>query len=173
MAQAAESEGNLCLACGLCCSGAIFDHADLQPGEIDPIVALGATLYPGMKPRMAFPCTLLCGKACTVYEQRPAACREYRCQLLIHHKRGGLSDSDAMQLITQALDLVGVVEALLPADQTIADVRRKLQMDPDFWRTETGAEKMRALDLIMAVAALNLHLDRHFRSKEQRLIREN
>jgi uncharacterized protein len=171
MSPRANSEGDICLTCGLCCSGGLFDHLDLQPVEIDPIVALGAKLYPGEPPRIAFPCALLCGKACTVYDNRPAKCRKYRCELLFHREDGSLSDAEALRLIAQALDLVTAVETLLPAGQTVPEARRALQTDPEFWRKELGADQAHALKLVMAMAALNLHLDRHFRSEDQRLIR--
>ena len=170
MSPRANNEGDICLTCGLCCSGGLFDHVDLQPGEIDPIVALGAKLYPGEPPRIAFPCALLCGKACTVYDNRPAMCRKYRCELLFRRENGGISDSEALGLIKQALHLVAAVEALLPEGQTVSDARRRLQDDPEFWRKETGAEQQRALRFVMTMAALSLHLDRHFRSEDQRLI---
>ena len=173
MAPVSQSEGDLCLTCGLCCSGALFDHGDLQAGEIAPLVALGARLCPGETPRLAFPCALLSGKACTAYDHRPAVCSNYRCELLIRRERGLIDNSEALQLIQQALDLATAVEAQLPAGQSIAEVRRKLQAEPEFWREESGADQTRALNLVMAMAALNLHLDRHFRSSEQRLIRQD
>ena len=136
-------------------------------------MALGARLFPSAKPRIAFPCTLLNGKACTAYGNRPAVCRTYRCELLLRRERGGISDNEALQHITRALDLVTAAEKLLPAGQTISEARRRLQDDPEYWRKQPGAKQAGALKLIMAMAALNLHLDRHFRSSEQRLIRKD
>ena len=96
MALDGQSEGDLCLTCGLCCSGALFDHGDLQPGEIGPLIALGAKLCSGDTPRLAFPCALLSGKACSAYDHRPTVCSNYRCELLIRRERGLIDNSEAL-----------------------------------------------------------------------------
>lgn len=67
----------LCLSCGLCCDGSLFQLVKLQPGESDPRLRL----VPEHE-AFAQPCSCFAAGACAIYEQRPAACRDFRCRLL-------------------------------------------------------------------------------------------
>ena len=65
------------MSCGLCCDGSIFQLVKLRPGERPP----GLRLVPAHD-AFAQPCGCLEGTRCTIYPQRPVACRGFRCRLL-------------------------------------------------------------------------------------------
>lgn len=102
-----SSEQSLCLSCGLCCSGAIFMRVSLE--AVDNIPALQAA---GIEIRQKevhnlnesgksfrLPCVALRENCCQIYEDRPANCRKFRCELLKNFERGEISWSDARQKI--------------------------------------------------------------------------
>ena len=74
-----NSESELCLSCGLCCDGSLFQLVKLEPGEAQS----GLRLVPAHD-AFAQPCGCLTGTRCDIYDDRPAACRRFRCRLLAH-----------------------------------------------------------------------------------------
>lgn len=168
-----SEEGALCIACGMCCSGTIFDSINLDPTETKLMAARGGSLADEGPTAIPFPCPMLEGTCCTIYASRPKLCRSYRCEVLNGLRADKLDHRAALDLIETARKLEGAVLTLLPPDQTIVQARRAWQADPQFWRALPESEREAALRLVMALAALNLHLDRHFRSELKRVIRRD
>lgn len=75
----------LCLSCGLCCDGTLFDNVRLGPGDdAGKLQALGlpVKVSRAQAPITFFrqPCAALCAnRACRLYTDRPAQCRTYEC----------------------------------------------------------------------------------------------
>lgn len=126
-------------------------------------------MWPGETPAIAFPCQLLDGTCCTIYAERPGACRRFRCEVLKHFDGGELDGAEAMAMIETARQLDQAVRELLPVGQSVAEARRTWQEDPEQWRSLAGPDRIEAARLAMALTALNLHLDRHFRSGKKKL----
>lgn len=126
-------------------------------------------MWPGDTPAIAFPCPLLNGACCTIYSARPGVCRRFRCEVLKDFDGGDIEGSEAMDLIETARQLDDAVRELLPAGQSVAEARRNWREDPELWRSLAGAGRIEAARLAMALTALNLHLDRHFRSDKKKL----
>lgn len=165
----AIDESALCTACGLCCAGSIFDFGKLSEDEARDMAARGAPLWPGDTPAMAFPCPLLDGTCCTIYAERPGVCRRFRCEVLKRFDGGELEGEAAMAIIVTGRQLDDAVRALLPPGQSVAEARQAWREDSEHWRSLAGPERIAAARLAMALTALNLHLDRHFRSDRKKL----
>ena len=107
--QAAE---RLCLDCGLCCNGVLFDQVVLQPA--DQIAALSARGLK-IKKRQFFhqPCTALCGSLCQIYAHRPTRCRAFECRQFQQVAAGEIGEREARARIDSVRAAVGEIEALL------------------------------------------------------------
>lgn len=165
----AIDESALCTACRLCCAGSIFDFGKLTDDEARNMAARGAPLWSGDGPGLAFPCPLLDGTCCTIYAERPGVCRRFRCGVLRRFDGGELEGEAAMAIIATGRQLDDAVRELLPPEQSVAEARRAWREDPEYWRSLAGPERIAAARLAMALTALNLHLDRHFRSDKKKL----
>jgi Fe-S-cluster containining protein len=89
------SLGELCRSCGLCCDGSLFGRVSLEPDE--PATARTHGLHV-LRDDRAFeqPCAALARRGpssalreCTLYEERPRACRRFVCTLYERHRREG------------------------------------------------------------------------------------
>jgi Fe-S-cluster containining protein len=152
----ADLNSALCMACGMCCTGAIHGSAELDADEIEGARSCGLTLTGSTsKPQFTMPCTALRGSVCTIYEHRPRTCRGYRCQLLERLDRHEIGFEEALEKVSEARRLVAAVEAVLPTGKTLPDSRKPLTGQP--------ADPL----LHLRGAALALYVDRHFRSSRE------
>lgn len=98
-----DPRSTLCLACGLCCDGNLFTQVPLRAGEVEPIRRRGLPVLErpqGVALRQR--CGALDGCRCDIYEDRPAACRDYRCMLLTALAEDEVSLRDALVIVEQA-----------------------------------------------------------------------
>jgi hypothetical protein len=100
-------ESSLCLSCGLCCSGAIFGRVPVgQDDDVAWLDAAGVTLsVNGDEREFTLPCPAHDGRQCQVYASRPAACRDYRCDVLQRVTRGEIDRAEALGIIGEAVRL--------------------------------------------------------------------
>lgn len=155
----------------MCCSGTIFDSIELDQTDAKVMAERGVGLATEGPATIPFPCPMLEGTCCTIYADRPVLCRSYRCEVLGGLSAGKIDGRAALDLIQTARKLESAVLALLPPGQSIVQARLVWQADPQFWQALPESEREAALAVVMALGALNLHLDRHFRSGQQRVIR--
>jgi len=152
----------LCLACGLCCQGMLHDWAKLAPGEIEAAERHGLQAFTHQDgPAFRLPCPRHRGGLCTIYEERPAACRGYQCKLLRRYLAGEISTEDSLVRIEQMKRLV-------------ADIRRRMVAGEDgvsIWHQLHAFEEASpsALDagLKLDVAALLVQCQRHFAERAE------
>lgn len=160
---------DICTSCGLCCSGAIFLNARIDQSEFALVERLGLKRWDNPDfPAIAFPCPALTNRCCTVYEDRPAICRKYRCEVLNNVDRGTLSPDRAIEIVTEAVALVHAANDGHPTD--IAQQRTDHWADPDAWRSgpaETRGERMKRG---LALYCLERFLDQYFRRPHQRQV---
>jgi hypothetical protein len=92
----------ICLDCGFCCDGTLFPFGQLEPNEAVPERMVQAS----ETPRRAFqqPCPYHEG-ACTIYDDRPKACRVFDCDLLKAQMRGEISKTEAREAIKRLREL--------------------------------------------------------------------
>jgi Fe-S-cluster containining protein len=103
----------LCQRCGLCCDGTLFTSVPLQPAEVEPLrrLSLPVIARADGSPGLAQRCTALEGRCCTVYSERPEACRRYRCHLLMALAEGEVSLNEALAVVDEAHALLRARDA--------------------------------------------------------------
>ncbi len=103
-----ETAETLCLSCGLCCDGSLFWAVPVAPEEAGPL-SLDA------EGRLRQPCACFDG-ACTIYPERPSACREFDCRVLQTVRAGRRDAAWARREIAAMRRLVTELAARLPGD---------------------------------------------------------
>jgi uncharacterized protein len=98
---------SLCLSCGFCCDGTLFNRVPLAEGD-DPSLRARLRVLDGQHHGVQ-PCPALEGVVCQVYEKRPLACRRYRCLLLEARDAGEVSLEGAVQIVEQTKALRAVL----------------------------------------------------------------
>lgn len=108
----------LCRRCGLCCDGNLFSHVALAEGEVEVVRRRGLPIVARddgtavVRQR----CPALHGRTCTIYDDRPASCRRYRCLLFAALADHELSLAEALAEVDAALARIADVAAELPGD---------------------------------------------------------
>ncbi|WP_224372718.1 YkgJ family cysteine cluster protein [Hyalangium versicolor] len=162
------SLSTLCQRCGLCCDGNLFSTVPLRRAEVEPMERLGLAVIKrpdGTSPGFKQHCTALEGRCCTVYAERPEACRGYRCMLLTALAEGEVSLEGALRVVDEAHAHIQAVEALLPparAGSPRAVLQRAMQED----QPENGGPLPPRTQEVWNQA--ENHLDRHFRGRHRR-----
>ena len=160
---------SLCTKCGLCCTGALHNFAVLDPDEIDYARSIGLTLRTEGRPGFSLPCPKRSGSCCSIYIDRPKVCSRYKCALLKRLDAGSVGFDAAATTVAEARRLFDNVHSLLPEGMTIPVARAMYEAPPTTsFDADVRASEMR---LRLAITALSLFLDRHFRkSSEQNLL---
>ncbi len=105
---AVNSAEQLCVACGLCCDGTLFDLVKLEASDDGAkLKALGLPVKVSRGaapvPRFAQPCAALCqDRTCRLYADRPWQCRVFECGVFKDAKAGRTTFAAALRLVTQA-----------------------------------------------------------------------
>jgi hypothetical protein len=169
----------LCLACGLCCDGTIFDVVPVTEVESKTLSRLGLPIL--VRPNglaIPQPCEALEGYHCTVYAYRPKPCRAFRCGLLDALTADEVSLGECLEHIattrTLLRELSEALGALPPYEPTRPRVPGQAEPDPDeaAWTGPIPGAR-RALRsrfdarLDRAVTAVEKHLDTHFRGRSR------
>jgi len=96
-ADSAKASAQLCQACGLCCSGALFAYVEVKPGDKEGLVGTPVCPYRTAQKKRVFdlPCPALEGTRCGIYASRPQTCRTYLCGLTRGVLNGTLAFDDA------------------------------------------------------------------------------
>lgn len=169
-----DPEQSLCVQCGLCCDGTIFEWAqvfaedDLAQLETNGFILLTAA----EKTSFALPCHHQQDRVCTVYQQwRPQVCRTFRCRLLRRFEAGELAWEEARARIERTVALVERIQAQLPAQHN--HERKSLKQRMTAWQqaqTEAGVDVQRTFaPLLLDFASLQRLLDLHFRIKAEKI----
>jgi hypothetical protein len=109
-----EELATLCQSCGMCCDGSLFGRVDLEPDEVDVARKRRLNLVPSGR---AFeqPCSALVtiegALRCSIYEERPRACRRFVCHLYDQHKREGGPIEARLAVVRRVRQLVATLEA--------------------------------------------------------------
>jgi len=119
-----ESEATeLCLACGLCCTGHLFSWVRLKATELNPLEKLGLKVIRNDPRQRGFvqPCPMWNGN-CKIYDHPnyPRGCDSYKCKLLRELLDESLELDQALQVVKQAKAKIRSVEKLLPASKEIS-----------------------------------------------------
>jgi uncharacterized protein len=147
----------------MCCAGPLFNVLMIDPPDALHALSVGLPLTDeGYGLAFWFPCPLLSGKNCTVYDQRPSGCRSYRCTTLKQLDREEIVLDEALDRVETALAAVKHVETALDGE-TIPQFRRRLAIARD------AGEARPASPANGPLAALDVILNRDFRTPDQRI----
>lgn len=173
-----KSSEELCLACGLCCDGTLFDLVKLERGDDSgKLKALGLpiTHSRGREPVARFPqpCSALCAdRTCRLYADRPWQCRTFECRLLKDAKAGRTTYTAALPVVKQARRRADKIRRLL---RELGDTGEHRALGERFHRTaermESGgaeeAAKGKFADLSLAMHRLKLLLHGRFYTQNE------
>jgi hypothetical protein len=171
--NAGASSQTLCLSCGFCCDGTLFGSVPLEAADtLTPLEVAGIAIHVDEAETFFMqPCDAHREGCCQVYENRPANCRKYRCELLKKYESGGVSWDEAQQRIAHVRALKDTLAAELAP--LVPHAGRWSIMS---WvaRAPTQRELAADLDLLskwapvmVRVAELLGALQQHFRSPRQ------
>ncbi|HRY47901.1 MAG TPA: hypothetical protein P5186_07645 [Candidatus Paceibacterota bacterium] len=169
MKQPARMTESLCLACGLCCNGALFADVILRGASERALFEdIGCVLRTqGGGKRLPQPCPAWIQSRCQIYDRRPLYCREFDCQLLLDCRNGQMTSKRALSLIRRAARQLGAVERCF---QQLNDRSTHLCLRLRFQRLRTRlarrhlspAESLIFSRLGLRIHQLNLLLSKYF-----------
>jgi uncharacterized protein len=168
----------LCLACGLCCDGTLFDLVKLEASDDArklKTLGLPVRVSRGKVPVARFPqpCPALCeDRTCRLYADRPWQCRVFECGVFKDAKAGRITFAVALRLVKQARRRADTVRRLL---RELGDTDEHRALGERFHRTserlETGnadaAAKAKFADLSLEVHRLKLQAFNKFYSQTE------
>jgi Fe-S-cluster containining protein len=168
-----EPAEDLCLSCGLCCDGALYDFVKLEPTDDAQklrILGLPVKVSRGKAPVASFPqpCVALCeNRSCRVYADRPWQCRDFECGVLKDMKAGRITFVAALRQVKKTRRRSDEVRMLL---RDLGDTDEHRALGERFHRTserlEAGgideAAKAKYADLTQAVHHLKLQVSEKF-----------
>lgn len=105
VAEAPAGEQKVCLGCGLCCDGTLFNNAGLRPGERGGLPALieAGSFSSGNEELFRLPCGYFKGR-CTIYDRKKAwVCSAFRCRVLKDLTGGVISSEEALATVKDAV----------------------------------------------------------------------
>lgn len=154
----------LCLACGLCCDGTLFDGVKLEPDEdARQLKALGlpVTYSRARHPvaRFAQPCAALCqDRSCQLYRNRPRQCRTFECQVFQEARAGRIDYAAALRLVEKTRRQADRVRRLLVR---LGDTDEQRALGERFYRMQCRMEAAARDDAALALfATLSLAMHR-------------
>lgn len=143
---------SLCLACGFCCDGTLFDRVPLLEAEVAALQG-ALKVVPGQHHGRQ-PCPALEGTACHVYGERPLTCRRFRCLLLEAHEADEVSLAGAVEIVEATRAMRQRVAALLGV--------------PDGGGVVEAARGSSSPDTVEALTRLDRQLAFHFLGQRSR-----
>ncbi len=164
---AVKSLEALCLSCGMCCDGTLFDGVQLEPtddGARLKALGLPVKVSRGRTPisRFAQPCAALCAdQSCRVYRDRPYQCRVFECGVFRKAKAGQIDLAAAARVVRKGRRLADEVRQLL---RQLGDQDEHRGLGERFFRMQCRMEEERPdaealatfADLSLAVHRLKL-----------------
>ncbi len=158
-----NSGEQLCLACGLCCDGSLFDNVRRGPDDSAKKakeLGLPVTMSRARIPIAFFrqPCRALCSdRACRLYEDRPEQCRTFECGVFKKTQADQITLANGLRLVKQARRKADKVRRLL---RKLGDTDESRPLGARFRRMqrnlEAGADDEAAGDLF-AELGLAMH----------------
>ena len=153
----------LCLACGLCCQGALHTHVAVSLFDRPRLsrLLLKVESFAGHA-GFRLPCPLYREHRCSAYPPRLHACHAYRCDVLTQYLEGRLSLESASALAAGATELLA--DPALPKGQPFERIRAAARAAEGRAALLTTPESRAAHDALqLAVERVDVYLQRHFR----------
>lgn len=104
-----DTAQKMCQSCGLCCDGSIHNWTNLREREIGFAKAQGFNLVQVDYDTYAFtqPCPAFKAPICSIYPNRPNACRSFVCKLLDDLENQVIDLGTAQAVARKAKILIG------------------------------------------------------------------
>ncbi len=157
-----EDAAGLCVACGLCCDGTLFNRAKTSPAEAPRVRSFGVEVY-ASETHFVLPCPRLDGTACTIYAERFTVCRTFRCALLKKVESGEVDRSRADALVAEAKRLRGAATARYSAAGNATARGQRILETADWASRADPVDRAGAAQTYLALAALERFVQNHFR----------
>ena len=118
----------LCISCGLCCRGIIFNRAALKPEERGLAMKHGLEYFSNGDEGFAFslPCRLFREEGCPIYLERLSACKRYKCNLLKRVISGETALNEGLIIVSKTRSIMDSIEQISDHDGQM-DLRQKVQ----------------------------------------------
>jgi hypothetical protein len=110
----------LCIECGLCCTGHLFTYASLKDDEVADAYALGLPVDTQNNPGdryFTLPCPLYDGK-CSIYvdPRKPEKCTSYKCKILKDLEANQIPIEQALKEVQNTKVMISEFIRILPKD---------------------------------------------------------
>lgn len=174
------TSSDLCLDCGLCCTGVLYARVDMKTPEEEALaeeLALPVVTNDAGKQTMLQPCRCYVDGQCSIYERRFSTCRTYRCALLKNVEAGAVPAREALAVIAQARELLGALYRIMDVDEArqkeltiwgrVASYLKERNVIGSPERTAAHAK------LLLTMRALSLLCHRHFEERIHEKWNEN
>lgn len=159
-----DAASRLCLACGMCCNGVLFQIVGLQAEDsVRDLEKLGMSLSrKKTEPYFNQPCRFLDACTCQIYTQRPSRCRQFECRQILALAGRDATEADVAEVIQSIHHQVGKVTELLKnqSEQNSGRSVPLIEQCRDMMR-DARAQGREALD--QEVRVLNAMLNQHLR----------
>lgn len=141
---------SLCLSCGLCCDGTMFENVELGPGEAERLE--GRVSLSADRKLLRQGCRALEGCKCGVYEDRPQKCREFSCVILSSLEAGNITEEEAREGVAEARSRRDAVAKLMGDDdprRALAAARKLAAEGAASDELQTALRRLKQLTLLM------------------------
>lgn len=158
---ARPSGSDLCLSCGLCCTGVLYIDVSAEEHEVTRMRGAGMEVREdGERLLLQLPCNHFRDGGCGIYADRYTKCRSFRCALLKRVEAGEVEPAEASRIVAQAKASLEKLTAIDPqAKRARYRVERRRAGAP---AADAGPEASRAW---IESLAFDRFLDRFFRNK--------
>lgn len=163
MAEGEQPTGaleGLCLDCGMCCDGTLFECVEVSPSEQLTFRSL-PLIHVGDEVAVPLPCPKHQQGRCAVYAERPGRCKKFSCKLYDGVAAGSLSVVSAEQRIAEARQLFSDIEVQLGWEPGSFSTTRFRTWAADYAGGERGA-RAAFPQAFLKYGLLRVSMERHF-----------
>lgn len=165
-----DAASRLCLACGMCCNGVLFQIVRLQAEDsARDLEKLGMALSrKKTEPYFNQPCRFLDNCTCQIYTQRPSRCRQFECRQILALAGGDTTETDVAEVIQSIHRQVGKVTELLKS-LSVSSSGRALPLMEQCREVMRDATAQDVVALDQEARTLNSMLNEHLRYQPVRI----
>ena len=154
----ALSGSPLCLTCGLCCNGTLYERVEVKPQHVPLVSKLRLRLEP-FNDSFQFPqpCSLYQKDCCSVYPHHPPSCKAYKCALLHKYESGEVTFDESIAIVQETKEF------------TRGDSWETIRQDmAQGWNVEqgvleSGAARTTNVAAVLRAVTVDRLLEKHFR----------